>query len=114
MLSDFDNWGDDEILNQWQPNDTTITEARKKEFIENWPTRNKMLLLYLATFTNPYIHQKAEQFYAYKKSQTNLATPLPDAPMVSRQDPDDRLLGHGVRPLPCSHPEQQGQACRDS
>ena len=82
MLSDFDNWGDDEILNQWQPNDTTITEARKKEFIENWPTRNKMLPLYLATFTNPYIHQKAEQFCAYKKSQTNLATPLPDAPMA--------------------------------
>ena len=82
MLSDFDNWVDDEILNQWQPNDTTITEARKKEFIENWPTRNKMLPLYLATFTNPYIHQKAEQFCAYKKSQTNLATPLPDAPMA--------------------------------
>ena len=82
MLSDFDNWADDEILNQWQPNDTTITEARKKEFIENWPTRNKMLSLYLATFTNPYIHQKAEQFCAYKKSQTNLATPLPDAPMA--------------------------------
>ncbi len=34
------------------------------------------------TFTNPYIHQKAEQFCAYKKSQTNLATPLPDAPMT--------------------------------
>ena len=82
MLSDFDNWVDDEILNQWQPNDTTITEARKKEFIENWPTRNKMLPLYLATFTNPYIHQKAEQFCADKKSQTNLATPLPDAPMA--------------------------------
>ena len=82
MLSDFDNWADDEILNQWQPNDTTITEARKKEYIENWPTRNKMLSLYLATFTNPYIHQKAEQFCAYKKSQTNLATPLPDAPMA--------------------------------
>ena len=82
MLSDFDNWVDDEILNQWQPNDTTITEARKKEFIESWPTRNKMLPLYLATFTNPYIHQKAEQFCAYKKSQTNLATPLPDAPMT--------------------------------
>ena len=41
-----------------------------------------MLPLYLATFTNPYIHQKAEQFCAYKKSQTNLATPLPDAPMA--------------------------------
>ena len=83
MLSDFDNWVDDDVITQWlSAADTVDTEAGKKEIIENWPTRNKMLLLYLATFTNPYIHQKAEQFYAYKKSQTNLATPLPDAPMA--------------------------------
>ncbi len=82
MLSDFDNWVDDENLNQWLSEDTTITEAMKREIIENKPTRNKMLPLYLATFTNPYIHQKAEQFCAYKKSQNNLATPLPDAPMA--------------------------------
>ena len=83
MLSDFDNWVDDDVITQWlSAADTVDTEAGKKEIIENWPTRNKMLLLYLATFTNPYIHQKAEQFCAYKKSQTNLATPLPDAPMA--------------------------------
>ena len=82
MLSDFDNWVDDDIITQWLSADTTDTEARKREIINNWPTRNKMLPLYLATFTNPYIHQKAEQFYAYKKSQANLATPLPDAPMA--------------------------------
>ena len=83
MLSDFDNWLDEDFIAQWlSAADTTDIEARKKEILENRPTRNKMLPLYLATFTNPYIHQKAEQFCAYKKSQTNLATPLPDAPMA--------------------------------
>ena len=82
MLSDFDNWVDDDIITQWLSEDTTANADRKKEVIDNWPTRNKMLSLYLACFTNPYIHQKAEQFCAYKKSQTNLATPLPDAPMA--------------------------------
>ena len=83
MLSDFDNWLDEDFITQWlSAADTTDIEARKKEILENRPTRNKMLPLYLATFTNPYIHQKAEQFCAYKKSQTNLATPLPDAPMA--------------------------------
>lgn len=82
MLSDFDFWVDDDIITQWLSADTTDTEARKKEILENWPTRKNMLPLYLATFTNPYIHQKAEQFCAYKKSQTNLATPIPDAPMA--------------------------------
>ena len=83
MLSDFDNWLDEDFIAQWlSADDTTDIEARKKEILENRPTRNKMLPLYLATFTNPYIHQKAEQFCAYKKSQTNLATPLPDAPMA--------------------------------
>ena len=83
MLSDFDNWLDEDFITQWlSAADTTDIEARKKEILENRPTRNKMLPLYLATFTNPYIHQKAEQFCAYKKSQTNLATLLPDAPMA--------------------------------
>ena len=82
MLSDFDNWADDDNLNQWLSEDTTDTETMKREVLENWPTRNKMLPLYLTTFTDPYIHQKAEQFCAYKKSQKDLATPLPDAPMA--------------------------------
>ena len=83
MLSDFDNWLDEDFITQWlSAADTTDIEARKKEILENRPTRNKMLPLYLATFTNPYIHQKAEQFCADKNSQTNLATPLPDAPIA--------------------------------
>ena len=37
---------------------------------------------YLAAFSNPYIHQKAEQFYAHKMAQKDLSSPLPDAPMA--------------------------------
>ncbi len=37
---------------------------------------------YLAAFSNPYIYQKAEQFYAHKMAQKDLSSPLPDAPMA--------------------------------
>lgn len=63
--------------------DTTYTEARKKEIIENlnkMPTRSKMIPLYLNAFTHPYIHQKAEQYIESKKAKTDIATPLPDTP----------------------------------
>ncbi len=60
--------------------DTTITEAKKKENLENWPTLTKMWPLYLQAFTHPYIRQKAEQFRDRRLSQKDLATPLPDVP----------------------------------
>ena len=60
--------------------DTTITEAKKKENLENWPTLTKMFPLYLQAFTHPYIRQKAEQFRDRRLSQKDLATPLPDVP----------------------------------
>ena len=60
--------------------DTTITEAKKKENLENWPTLTKMFPLYLDAFKNPYVRQKAEQFRDRRLSQKDLATPLPDVP----------------------------------
>ena len=38
---------------------------------------SKMFPLYLATFTHPFIHQKAEQFYNKQIAQTDIASPLP-------------------------------------
>ncbi|MBQ7527573.1 MAG: hypothetical protein IJT11_07625 [Bacteroidaceae bacterium] len=35
---------------------------------------------YRTVFTHPYVRQKAEQYYADKMAQTELATPLPDVP----------------------------------
>ena len=54
MLSDFNNWRSDE------------------------ERLSKMMSLNLSAFSHPYIHQKAEAFYAAKMAQTELSTPLPD------------------------------------
>ena len=43
---------------------------------------SKMFPLYLATFTHPFIHQKAEQFYNKQIAQTDIASPLPVTPMT--------------------------------
>jgi len=43
---------------------------------------SKMFPLYLATFTHPFIHQKAEQFYNKQIAQTDIASPLPITPMA--------------------------------
>ena len=43
---------------------------------------SKMFPLYLATFTHPFIHQKAEQFYNKQIAQTDIASPLPVTPMA--------------------------------
>ena len=43
---------------------------------------SKMFPLYLAAFTHPFIHQKAEQFYNKQIAQTDIASPLPVTPMA--------------------------------
>ena len=43
---------------------------------------SKMFPLYLATFTHPFIHQKAEQFYNKQIAQTDIASSLPVTPMA--------------------------------
>jgi len=80
MTCDFDLWREDGYLIQEMLADTTITAAKKKENLENWPTLTKMFPLYLDAFKNPYIRQKAEQFRERRLSQKDLATPLPDTP----------------------------------
>ena len=83
LLSNFDHYVDDVSMIKSITSDTTTTEARKKEIIENlnkMPTRSKMIPLYLNAFTHPYIHQKAEQYIESKKAKTDIATPLPDTP----------------------------------
>ena len=83
LLSNFDHYVDDVSMIKSITSDTTTTEARKKEIIENLnkkPTRSKMIPLYLNAFTHPYIHQKAEQYIESKKAKTDIATPLPDTP----------------------------------
>ncbi|MBQ9363082.1 MAG: thioredoxin family protein [Bacteroidaceae bacterium] len=86
MLSSFNYWRNNEdviprILEDIHA-DTTRTIAELKVDVESLRTPSNMMPLYLSTFTHPYVHQKAEQFYAQKMAQTDLSSPLPDAPMA--------------------------------
>jgi len=80
MTYEFDTWREDGYWIQSMLADTTLTEAKKKENLENWPTLAKMFPLYLDAFQNPYIRQRAEQFRDRRLSQKDLATPLPEVP----------------------------------
>ena len=77
MVSYFDNWRNNEDAIPKILADTTLTVAEREEGAATIQTPSRMMPLYLEVFTNPYIHQKAEQFYAYKMAQTELSTPLP-------------------------------------
>ena len=82
LLDNFNYWRNEEEAIPRILANTTMTEAERKQGVEDMATLSKMYPFYLASFTHPYFRQKAEQFYAYKMAQTELATPLPDAPMA--------------------------------
>ena len=82
MAGSFDSWRSDEDELQRILADTTTTADERREAETSFQTVNSMMSLHLGRFSDSYIHQKAEQFYAYKMAQTDLATPLPDAPMA--------------------------------
>ena len=80
MTSGFDTWREEGGSLQEMLADTTITEAQRKENLDNWPTLTKMWPLYLDAIKNPYIRQKAEHFRDRRLAQKDLATPLPSTP----------------------------------
>ena len=80
MTSEFDTWREEGGSLQEMLADTNITEAQKKENLDNWPTLTKMWPLYLDAIKHPYIRQKAEQFRDRRLAQKDLATPLPFTP----------------------------------
>jgi thiol-disulfide isomerase/thioredoxin len=82
LLDNFNYWRNKEEAIPRILADTTMTEIERKQGVEEMATLSKMYPFYLASFTHPYFRQKAEQFYAYKMAQTELATPLPDVPMA--------------------------------
>ena len=76
MTSSFNIWRSNETAIPKILADTTLTVAEREEGAATIQTPSRMMPLYLGIFSNPYIHQKAEAFYAYKMSQTELSTPL--------------------------------------
>ena len=77
MLSYFNGWRNNEDLNSKILADTTITADMREKAAAAIQTVGKMMPLYLDAISHPMIHQKAEQFYAYKMAQTELSIPLP-------------------------------------
>ena len=55
-----------------------LTESRR------WGTeKESKYAMFSNTFTHPYVKAKADEFYRRTMAQTELATPLPDAPMAN-------------------------------
>ena len=65
------------ILNEEELADTTYSESFRQELASNCASPENMFPLYLATFTHPYVQQKAKQFYISYIQQKGLFTPLP-------------------------------------
>ena len=77
MAGSFDNWRSDEDELQRVLADTTMTADERKEAEASFQSPGKMMPLYFSRFSDAYLHQKAEAFYAAKMAQTELSTPLP-------------------------------------
>ena len=77
MLGYFNGWRKNEDLYSRILADTTITAEMREKAAAAIQTVGKMMPLYLDAISHPVIHQKAEQFYAYKMAQTEFSTPLP-------------------------------------
>ncbi len=77
MMNRFDTWRSREDSIPQIQADTTITLAEREHRLANMVSLSNMMPVYLDVFTNPYIHQKAEEFYAKKMEQKEIAVPLP-------------------------------------
>ena len=82
MLSDFNYWRQAEDYIPRILADTTMNVSEREKRMEELQSLSNMMPLYLGSLSNPYIHQKADQFYANKMAQIDLSTPLPDTPMA--------------------------------
>ena len=77
MMNRFDTWRSREDSIPQIQADTTITLAEREHRLANMASLSNMMPVYLDVLTNPYIHQKAEEFYAKKMEQKEIAVPLP-------------------------------------
>ena len=63
--------------------DTTLTKEERDSLVAADSNKiSKWYPVYLSSFTHPYIHQKAEQFYQEKMAQSEMSSPLPDGPGI--------------------------------
>ena len=77
MMNRFDTWRSREDSIPQIQADTTITLAEREHRLANMASLSNIMPVYLDVLTNPYIHQKAEEFYAKKMEQKEITVPLP-------------------------------------
>ena len=77
MLTSFNMWRSNEEALPRILADTTMTATEREEAEASIQTPGRMMPIFLASFTNPVIRQKADAFYAYKMAETEFTTPLP-------------------------------------
>ena len=77
MTNSFDIWRSREDSIPQIQADTTITSAEREQRLAYMASLSNLMPVYLDVLTNPYIHQKAEEFYAKKMEQKEVAAPLP-------------------------------------
>ena len=77
MTNFFDRWRSREDSIPQIQADATITPAEREQKLANLASLSNLMPVYLDVLTNPFIHQKAEEFYAKKMEQKEIAAPLP-------------------------------------
>ncbi len=77
MTNFFDIWRSREDSIPQIQADATITPAEREQKLANLASLSNLMPVYLDVLTNPFIHQKAEEFYARKMEQKEIAAPLP-------------------------------------
>jgi thiol-disulfide isomerase/thioredoxin len=77
MTNFFDIWRSREDSIPQIQADATITPAEREQKLANLASLSNLMPVYLDVLTNPFIHQKAEEFYAKKMEQKEIAAPLP-------------------------------------
>ncbi|NPD92567.1 hypothetical protein [Xylanibacter muris] len=78
MLDNFNLWRNMEQRIPVIMADTTKTDAERKELVAGLALPGNVFPAYLNMFSNPYVREKAEKFYAGKMAQTELTAPLPE------------------------------------
>ena len=83
MLTEFKFWQTekDRILEALKKL-PDLSDSQKESALNNIPTIESKYAMVSNTFTHPYVKAKADEFYHRTMAQTELSTPLPDAPMA--------------------------------
>ena len=83
MLSEFRNWRTEkERTIEALKNSPNLPDSLRERVLNSIPTVESKYTMVSNTFTHPYVKAKADEFYSQEMGQTELATPLSNAPMA--------------------------------